>query len=123
MIPSSWRGKNEWMRRHFYVAIRWKKDDTSLLVYRFQNKCAIDLAADPIAQFSKIQRSHCCVCVFRTVYRYQCYTGESVEIDANRNNRRKKNVANGTELRGIAWRYYWKLHRKKNTAIWRSEML
>ena len=50
------------------------------------------MAADPIAQFSKIQRSHCCVCVFRTVYRYQCYTGESVEIDANRNNRREKTM-------------------------------
>ena len=94
-------GKNEWMRRHFYVAIRWKKDDTSLLVYRFRNKCAIDLAADPIAQFSKIQRSHCCVCVFRTVYRYQCYTvnqWKSMPTETTGG----KNVANGTELRGIA---------------------
>ena len=100
-----------------------RRDDTSLLVYRFRNKCAIDLAADPIAQFSKIQRSHCCVCVFRTVYRYQCYTGESVEIDANRNNRRKKTWQMEQNFGESPWRYYWKLHRKKNTAIWQSEML
>lgn len=71
------------------------------------------MAADPIVQFSKIQRSHCCVCVFRTVYRYQCYTGESVKIDANRNNRRKKTWQMEQNFGESPWRYYWEITQEK----------